>query len=220
MDIEGYQRTVKETWISRKPAEGSALVAAASILVAMGFSLVFWSNYRGLASCCPANPEQVIEQHQYWRLFTSIFVHADLKHLLSNAIGLGVLSFLLYGYFGYKIYPCLILGVGAVVTLIAVMTYPPHTNLVGASGVIFLMAGFWLTLYVCLERRYSIGKRLVRAFGFFLIVLGPTTYSPQISYRTHAIGFGAGVLVAVVYFLANKDRFRFAEEVEIEWDDP
>ena len=147
-------------------------------------------------------------------------VHADLKHLLSNAIGLGVLSFLLYGYFGYKIYPCLILGVGAVVTLIAVMTYPPHTNLVGASGVIFLMAGFWLTLYVCLERRYSIGKRLVRAFGFFLIVLGPTTYSPQISYRTHAIGFGAGVLVAVVYFLANKDRFRFAEEVEIEWDDP
>jgi len=219
MDVEENELTVKETWLTHKPAEGSGLVAAASFLVILGFSLLFWSNWSGLGSYYPASPEQVFEQGQYWRLFTSIFVHADLKHLLSNSIGLCGLSYLLYGYFGWKVYPCLMLGVGAFVTLMALTTYPPQTNLLGASGVVYLMAAFWLTLYVCLERRYSVGMRIVRAMGFLLIVLIPTSYSPQTSYRTHAIGFGVGVLVAALYFLANKDRFRFAEEVEINWDE-
>ena len=218
MDIEEYDVTVKETLLSKKPAEGSGLVAAASLLTMLGFSLLFWSNPAGWASWYPASPEQVFEQGQYWRLLTSIFVHADLKHLLSNAIGVVGLSYLLYGYFGCKVYPCLMLGAGAVVTLIALMTYPPNTSLVGASGVIYLMAAFWLTLYVCLERRHSVGKRIIRATGFLLIVLIPTGYNPQTSYRTHAIGFGFGVLVAIFYFLLNKRRLHRAEEVEIDWE--
>jgi rhomboid protease GluP len=219
MDIDGYEVTVRETWLTRKPAEGSALVAAASFLAIMGASLLFWTNWAGLASSYPASPEQVFEQGQYWRVFTSMLVHGDMVHLLSNAVGLCGLSYLLYGYFSYKIYPCLVLGAGAVVTLITLATYPPHTNLVGASGAIYLMAGFWLTLYICLERRYSLGKRILRSVGFLIIVLIPTSYNPQTSYRAHAIGFGVGVLVAVVYFLFNKDRFRFAEEVDITIED-
>ena len=217
--MEGFEITVKETLLSRKPAEGSGLVAAASLLVIAGFSLLFWSDSAGLASYYPASPDQVLRQGQYWRLFTSIFVHADLKHLLSNSIGVGFLSYLLYGYFGYKVYPCLTLGAGAVVTLISLTTYPPHTNLLGASGVIYLMAAFWLTLYICLERRFSVGKRVVRATGFLLIVLIPTSYDPQTSYRTHTIGFGVGVIVAILYFWANRRRFHRAEVVEIEWDE-
>jgi len=218
MDIEEYDVVVKETLLSKKPAEGSGLVAAASLLTIIGFSFFFWSDSAGLASYYPASPEQVFEQGQYWRLVTSIFVHADMKHLLSNAIGVGGLSYLLYGYFGCKVYPCLMLGAGALVTLIALSTYPTHTNLLGASGVIYLMAAFWLTLYVCLERRYSVGKRILRAMGFLLIVLIPTSYSPQTSYRTHAIGFGVGVIVAALYFFANKNHLRRVEEVEMDWE--
>jgi rhomboid protease GluP len=216
MNFEEYEVVVKETWLSKKPAEGSGLVAAASLLVLMGFSLLFWSDYSGLAPQLPANGELVFKQGQYWRLFTSIFVHADLRHLLSNALGMGGLSYLLYGYFGCKVYPCLTLGGGAVVTLIALATYPPHTFLLGASGVIYFMAAFWLTLYVCLERRFSVGKRILRATGFLLIALIPTSFNPETSYRTHAIGFGIGIVVAALYFAANKDRFRRAEEVEID----
>jgi rhomboid protease GluP len=218
MDTEDFEVTVKGTWLSKRPAEGSGLVAATSLLVIAGFSLLFWSDSWGWAQYYPANPDQVLKQCQYWRLFTSIFVHADLTHLLSNSIGVGFLGYLLYGYFGYKVYPCLMLGAGAVVTLIAVMTYPPHTNLLGASGVIYLMAAFWLALYVCLERRFSVGKRIVRVLGFLLIVLIPAGYDPQTSYRTHAIGFGVGIILAVLYFLANKNRLRRAEVVEIDRD--
>ncbi|MEJ2111375.1 MAG: rhomboid family intramembrane serine protease [Acidobacteriota bacterium] len=219
MEMPEPEVCIKETYLSNKPAEGSALVAAASLLIMAGVSLLFWSNASGYASRLPANGERVLEQHQYWRLFTSILVHADLKHLLSNAVGIVGLGYLLYGYFGYRIYPLLIFGAGSVVTFLALLTYPPQTYLVGASGVVYLMAAFWLTMYVCLERRFSIGKRFLRAMGFLLIVLIPTGYTPEISYRTHAIGFGFGIVTAAIYFYFNKDRFRYAEVVEIDFGD-
>jgi len=218
MDIEGYEISVKESLLSSRPAHGSGLVAATSFLVLMGFSLLYWSNYAGAASQLPASMERVLEQGQYWRLFTSIFVHSDWRHLLSNSLGICGLSYLIFGYFGFKIYPCLILPAGAAVMLIALLTYPSQTYLLGASGVVYLMAAFWLTLYVCLERRFSIGKRILRATGLLMIFLVPTSFSPEISYRTHMIGFGVGVVLAVLYFLPNKERFRRAEEIEIEFD--
>lgn len=219
MDMEEYEYSIKETLLSRRPAEGSGMVAAASFLVLMGFSCLFWSDYAGWAPHLPASPEQVLKQGQYWRLFTSMFIHGDLKHLFSNAIGVVGLGYLLYGYFGFKVYPCMTLLFGAVVTTISLATYPPNTNLLGASGVVYFMAAFWLTLYVCLERRFSAGKRLLRATGFMLIFLVPTGFNPQTSYRTHAIGFCVGVIAAVLYFFPNKERFRREEEIVIDWDD-
>ena len=217
MNIEEYESIVKETFLTSKPAEGSGMVAAASLLVLAGFSLFYWSHdASGIALQLPANSERVLGQGQYWRLVTSIFVHSDCKHLLSNSVGIGFLGYLLYGYFGCKVYPCLVLVTGAAVTLITVITYPANTNLLGASGVVYLMAAFWLTLYICLERRFSIAKRIIRAMGFMLIVLVPTSFSPEVSYRAHAIGFGMGILIAVPYFLWNKARFRQAEIIEIE----
>lgn len=219
MDVEERKFTVKETMLSRKPAEGSALTAAISFLVMIGFSCLYWSNYAGWAPHLTAGPEQVLKQGQYWRLFTSMFIHADLRHLFSNAIGVVGLGYLLYGYFGFKVYPCLTLLSGTVITAIALATYPPNTNLLGASGIVYFMAAFWLTLYVCLERGFSIGKRLLRASGFLIIVLIPTSFSPEISYRTHAIGIGVGILAALPYFFINRERFRQAEEIETERDE-
>jgi rhomboid protease GluP len=218
MDKEEPDGYVSETYLSRKPAEGSGMAAAVSLLVMAGFSLLFWSNYSGYGLLLPASGETVFGQHQYWRLLTSIFVHADLKHLLANSPGIVGLGYLLFGYFGYRIYPLLVLAAGAAVNLLSLATYPPNVYLLGASGVVYLMAAFWLTLYVCLERRYSVGKRTFRATGFLLIVLIPAGYDAAISYRTHAIGFGAGVVLAIPYFLANKNRFRRSEVVETDWE--
>ena len=128
----------------------------------------------------------------------------------------GVLAFLLYGYYGASVYPGLTFLSGAIVTALALRTYPAQTWLVGASGVVYWMAGFWLALYLMLERRVSIGKRVVRAFGFGVIVLVPTAFEPAVSYRTHFIGFLVGIAFAIAYFAKHKERFRAAERVVYE----
>ena len=79
-----------------------------------------------------------------------------------------------------------------------------------------LMAGFWLALYLVLERRSSLGKRLIRAVGFGVIVLVPTAFEPAVSYRTHLIGFVVGLVMAIAYFLRHKQRLRAAERVVYE----
>ena len=191
-------------------------MALGSVGVLFVASLVYWSDFFGIASLLPASRESVYSRGEYWRLATSILVHADFQHFLANGVVLGVLAFLLYGYYGASVYPGLTLLFGAIVTGLALRTYPAQTWLVGASGVVYLMAGFWLALYLMLERRVSMGKRLVRAIGFGVIVLVPTAFEPAVSYRTHLIGFLVGIAFAITYFAKHKERFRAAERIVYE----
>ena len=209
-------KVIKETYLTRKPAPRSQWVALGSVAVLFVASLVYWIDPFGIASLLPASRESVYFRGEYWRLATSILVHADFQHFLANGVVLGVLAFLLYGYYGASVYPGLTLLFGTIVTGLALRTYPAQTWLVGASGVVYLMAGFWLALYLMLERRVSIGKRLVRALGFGVIVLVPTAFEPAVSYRTHLIGFLVGIAFAIAYFAKHKERFRAAERVVYE----
>jgi membrane associated rhomboid family serine protease len=209
-------KVIKETYLTRKPAPRSQWVAFGSVSVLFVASLVYWSDAFGIASLLPASRESVYFRGEYWRLGTSILIHADFQHFLANGVVLGVLAFLLYGYYGATVYPGLTLLFGALVTGLSLKSYPAQTWLVGASGVVYLMAGFWLALYLMLERRVSISKRLVRAIGFGVIVLVPTAFEAAVSYRTHLIGFLVGIGFAVAYFAKHKKRLRAAERVVYE----
>ena len=211
------ERVIKATHLSRKPAPKSFLVALGSVLLLFVASVIYWSDSFGAASLLPASRESVFFHGEYWRLVTSLLVHADWAHFLSNAVVLGVLAFLIYGYYGPLAYPALTLVLGALVTAISLRTYPTETWLLGASGVVYLMAGFWLTLYLLVERRIPPKKRFVRAVGFGLIVLIPTAVEPAISYRTHLIGFVVGFGFALAYFTKRKDALRAKERVEYEY---
>ena len=78
------------------------------------------------------------------------------------------------------------------------------------------MAGFWLTAYVIVERSHPLKRRILVAMGIALIVLFPSSLSPGVSYRTHAIGCAMGVIVALGYFQARKEQIRSLETFQIE----
>lgn len=205
---------VEETHLSRKPTPGGAPIAIGSIAVLLLFSLLYWSDLFELRSWLPASREAVFARGEYWRLVTTMFIHADVQHFLSNAVVLGVLAFLIHGYYGAGVYPWGMIAVGTLVTGIAIDSYPARTHLVGASGLVYAMAGFWLSLYLLIERRFGPGKRLFRAIGFGFIVLVPTVIEPDVSYRTHFIGFVTGAVAGVVYFQKHKERLRSAERLK------
>ena len=207
---------VRETYLSRLPRKGSVDAGALTAVASVVTTLIYWNRASEVSRHLAGVRARVFADHEYWRLLTGLLVHADLPHLVANVLPLAFLSYLLYGYFGPIVYPLLCVALGVLVHGMALLTYPPDTELVGASGLIYLMAAFWLTLYLCIERRFSLGKRLLRAVGFGLITLLPGTFDPVVSYRTHALGFMTGLCFGVVYFLVRKDVIRQAEVVEVD----
>lgn len=213
---------VRETLLTRKPREWSLEVAALSVLAIQGVSLLAWRNGAALLPTLAATSEEVLEKREYWRLLTAVAVHADVMHALSNAIFLAFFSYLLFGYFGFWVFPALSLVMAGLINYFSLLTYPPEVSLLGASGLVYWMAGFWLSMYLLVERSVGPGKRVLRAVCLGLLVLFPSTFQANVSYRTHAIGLGLGVVSALVYFQRNRKSIRTAEVVEVEepFDDP
>lgn len=207
---------IKETYLSQKPERDGYYAGLVSFLMILIPTVLYWENMYSLRGHVEAVPEQVFKNHEYWRLLTAMTIHSDLAHLLGNGIILVFLAYLLYSYFGLLIYPLLMVAAGMGVNFLSLLTYPPNAGLVGASGLIYVMAFFWLSLYLLVQRRYSIAGRLLRCIGFALVVFFPTSFDPQVSYRTHAIGAAVGAVLGILFFIAKKKAFREAEVVELE----
>ena len=207
---------VRETLLSRKPREYSLEVAALFVLTILGISLLAWQNGAALLPTLAATSQGALEEQEYWRLVTAVAVHEDVEHFLSNAIFLAVFTYLLFGYFGLWVFPVLGLGLAGLTNYLSLLTYPAEVSLVGASGLVYWMAGFWLSMYLLVDRSLGLGKRVMRAVVIALLVLFPTTLQENVSYRTHAIGFGLGAVAAFVYFRRNRESIRAAEVVEVE----
>jgi rhomboid protease GluP len=213
---------VRATLLSTKPREWSWEISALFLIVILGISLLAWQNGAALLPALAATPEGVFEKRQYWRLLTAVAVHADVMHVLSNVILLTFFTYLLFGYFGFWVFPVLSLAMAALTNCISLLTYPPEVNLIGASGLVYWMAGFWFSMYLLVERSVRFGTRVLRVVCLSLLVLAPTSFQASVSYRTHAIGLGLGAMSAVVYFLCKRNSIRAAEVVEVDepFDDP
>ena len=205
---------VASTLLSRKPGRGAALAVGWTLGILGAVSALYWWGPPGFAAALPASGETVFGRGETWRLLTAMAAHADAIHLLSNAAFLTWLIYLSYGAFGPSLYPWSAVPVAALSLAVTLEGYPPNIRLVGASGLLYLLAGSWLTLYVLVERRLTVPKRLVRVIGFFLIVLVPTSIRPEVSYRAHGIGLFFGICLGLAYFLARRDSIRQAERWE------
>jgi len=215
-DPDGLVPVVKLTFLSDRPRPAAALAAAFIVLASTAASLAYWRADPNADFPLVATGNAVFSKHEIWRLVTTVFVHSGPEHLLANTLLLIVLSYLLFGYYGWLVFPGLALAGATAANWVALLTYPPEIRLMGASGMVYWMGAFWLSLYIAIDTRIGVGGRLLRAVGFALAIFFPTTFSPGVSYRTHAFAFALGLAAALPYFLANRRRFREAEQVVLE----
>lgn len=202
------------TLLSRTPKRASALAVAWTLGILLATSAIYWWGPAEWAEALPASGAAVFERREAWRLLTAMGAHADAIHLLSNSVLLGWLIYLSHGAFGSSLFPWSAVPLAALSLAVTLEGYPPHLRVVGASGLLYLLAGSWLTLYALVERRLPVWQRLLRVVGFSLLVLVPTSIRPEVSYRAHGIGLFFGVCLGLAYFLARKDAIRQGEELE------
>lgn len=107
------------------------------------------------------NAEKVLVDRQYYRFLTSMFLHADIEHIVGNMIyliGLGQMLEQVIGHVRFAVLYLLSgLGAGAFSMMYAVLTGDFY-DAVGASGAIFGLIG---ALFVLLALR-DMGRRAQR----------------------------------------------------------
>ncbi len=203
---------IRKTWLSKKlDPLGVIYASLATLLLVLG-SFDYLKNFSGAESWMPASRFSVFVEHNVWRAWTTLFAHADIKHLLSNSFLFFILGTFISGHFGRWVFPATAFLMGGLTNLIVLQNMKPSTQLIGASGIVFWMGGFWLTLYVLLDTRRTRVQRAFRSIGVGLLLFMPSeTFNPSVSYQAHFVGFILGIIFGLGYFQKNKREFKSAE---------
>lgn len=205
------------TWLSRPLRPFAEAWGLGAFLFVSLLSTLAWRQWQGLDHLLAASPAQVYFQHEYWRAWTTIFLHGDLGHLLSNSFFLLIFGSLIAGFYGWRAFLLQGLFFSGLVNLITLLSLPDGTRLVGASGWVYWLGGFWLSLYLCVDRRRSLRSRLLRSAGVSLALFMPTeAFDPGISYEAHAWGFVLGVTAGLVHYWRHRRSFQAAEEFRLD----
>lgn len=212
---------LKENWLTRKPHKAAWDVTIGLGLVVFIFGFSYLQDLFHIRQWMAASGEMVFHEHQYWRLWTALFAHADLEHLLSNAIFFFPFTYFLSSYFGLWFVPILGLLMGGVINFFVLQGMPPQINLIGISGVVYWLGAAWLTLFFMIDHRQSLRRRIAKVAVISLVLFAPQVYKPEVSYMSHAVGYLFGMLSALVYYWIYRKKFLKAEiyEVVVDEDD-
>lgn len=142
----------------------------------------------------------------YWQLFTSMFVHVNIIHLLGNMFFLTVFGLRVEELFSLPEYLTTYFLSGLTGNLLTLLLGPTIVS-TGASGAIFGLFGA-CTVYI----RRAIGQSLVGAllYSFFLLMVST---APGVNVLAHFGGLAAGLLIG--YVLASRRKIRITYQYRV-----
>lgn len=182
------------------------------------FSLFYWDASQDIYKYLSANYNNVFGKNEYWRLLTTTLVHANLKHLLSNSLMLYILTYFVTSFYGSFISIFVSLLASMITNGIVLTIYRGDITLVGASGVVYYLWGFWLILYMLLQRHLSLTRRILQVGTVFLVLLIPTEFSPSTSYLAHYVGFLIGIFFGLIYYILKRKTLLASEKWKITYE--
>ena len=160
----------------------------------------------------------VIQDHEYYRLFTCLFLHFGIEHLLNNMVILGALGWnlelqtgkirFLRIYFGSGLF-------GNVVSLIFHGAAQEYTVSAGASGAIFGLMG--ALLWVVIANHGRLGRLSGRGM---LVMVALSLYfglsSSGVDNYAHIGGLVCGFLLALILYRMRSGRDGFENPIRPE----
>lgn len=203
-----------KTLLHLAPRSDSMSIAMFVVAIISIITVVGW-RYPSFGSLLPVSGAQVFDSYEFWRPWSACFAHADLAHLVSNMFMFAILARFLGGHFGYWIFPFWVIFLGGVANLIVLPTYSPDVSVLGASGVVNVLGGVWLSLFFFISRNYRWKGRVLRTLGVGLLLFAPQEFRPQVAERVHMAGLFVGVIFGSVWFLIFKDQIRSYEVWEL-----
>jgi membrane associated rhomboid family serine protease len=138
-------------------------------------------------------PAYVAVKHEYWRLFTAMFLHGGLLHIAFNMYALYLGGSFLEALAGRGKYIAIYLVAGVAGNVAVYLLAAPFSVTIGASTAIFGIFGA-LFMYSFHFRDSAAGRALSSMGTVILINLVITFVMPGISWQGHIGGLIGGVL--------------------------
>lgn len=148
----------------------------------------------------------IVEQHEYYRLFTHMFLHFGFEHLFNNMVSLGVLGWVLEEEFGRWKFS-LIYFLSGILAGVASLVYNMQIGEVavscGASGAIYGLMGAML-IHLILQCRGRVTSVVPRYFLFILLSFYSGMQDTGIDNAAHIGGFVAGFILCILLMQKHK----------------
>ena len=136
---------------------------------------------------------KILNEAQYWRLFTSMFLHADAFHIFYNMIALLIFGATVEDNYTKIQYVVVYFLSGLVGNIFSLFLLPPNALSLGASGAIFGLIGAAFTLIVKED------KSLLLFAGLYVVMFIISSFGPGINLWAHlfglTVGIGLGLLI-------------------------
>lgn len=131
------------------------------------------------------------QQHWYWQLFTSLFVHFDILHIAFNMYGLYYFGRLNEVHFSVPQYLAIYFCAGLLGNVASLYLIPADVQSGGASGAIFGLVGSYVTLE---KRAQHLGMALLYAVLIFVMSSGP-----GVNIFAHLFGLVGGLALGLLF---------------------
>lgn len=197
-----FLKTLSQTYIT------DAIVAINILIyIYMYMTLNYNERYIFMLDYCSI-PTAVVDMKQYYRLFTSTFLHADFSHLTSNMVCLFFIGYYLEPIMGHIKYILLYLTSGIFASVCSVVYHSSTGNdalCMGASGAVYGVLGA-LVIYAFLSRikKYKISiLRILLLIGFFVV---EGMQSTNVDHAAHIGGFVFGIIFAFIFYICEKNK--------------
>jgi len=138
-----------------------------------------------------------IEQQQYWRLVTNIFVHIGIVHLLMNTLGFIFVASFIERKVGRIWFAGLYMVTGICASVTSVMWHNDTVS-AGASGAIFGLYGFFLAILMVKKEHRQVNSGMITMTLIFIgynLLMG---LKGNIDNAAHIGGLLSGFLIGVV----------------------
>jgi len=153
----------------------------------------------------------VLVEHQYWRMFTSMFLQDGILHIAFNMWALWAIGGFMEAAVGRLKFLIIYLVSGFAGSVLVLVAAPVNSLVVGASGAIFGVFGA-LAVHAFLNRGRDFQSRALLGNVIFLLVINLVfTFSAgRISWQAHIGGLVAGAATMFALMLGGRKDPRTA----------